>query len=367
MELINLLRILWRWSWLILSVVVVTVLVLLFWLRTAEPIYAAQVTLQISTPQQEDVAAFDQYRYVSLRDEVTVARNNFTEVLQSEEVYNRTISQLALEGNDATYVLDVKLGRDVDFIYVRAEARTSKLAALIANTHVEAAITYYGELRAKPTEAEKSLFAEQLDIAEEEFRAAEDAFAEFKAQNGIALLENGLATYQKLLEELQLEHDRRVLEWPSSYVDPVGEVDELIAQRQQELARLVGLAPMYNVLEENARQARERYQHVLNKHTEAELKAKAVQAANFIQIVEQAQAPPQPMSNSKKLLVLALAGSLGLGVLLSFLLEYISGFAVARLVPAGARWKIPQLQGVRQYLKRKAQLHLQRQRRDERL
>jgi uncharacterized protein involved in exopolysaccharide biosynthesis len=456
MELINLLRILRRWLWLILSIVLVTGLVLWFRLRSAEPVYEAQVKLQLSTPQQEAVMAFDQYRYISLRDEVTVARNNFTEVLQSERVYNWTIRQFASERNDATYDLDVNLVRDADFMYVIVKARTSELAAEIANTHVNAAIAYYGDLRAKPTSAEKSLFAEQLRIAAEEFRAAEDAFAEFKARNGVASLGNELATYQELLKQLQLERDRLMLEEPTNYVDPVGEVDKLIAQRQkdldrlaalaptynvleenaqqarekyrqalnpynetepqanvvqtaeqlriaaeefraaedafaefkaqngiaslenelatyqvlleqlklerdglmleeltryvdpaadadkliaqrqEELDRLAALAPMYNVLEENARQARENYQHVQDKYTEAELKANVVQAASFIQIIEPAQAPPQPVSDLKKLLVLGLAGSLGSGVLLAFLFEYISGFETARVVPAGA-------------------------------
>ena len=343
MELIDLLRVVRRWLWLILVIVVVTELALWVGTRSAEPVYTAVTRLQISTPQREDVATYDQYRYANVRDEITVAINNFMELLQSDEVHERTSNRLGLTEKDSLYTLDPKRASDADFINVTVEARTPELAAEIANTHVDIAIAYYGELRAKSTKAEKSLFAEQLHVAEEELRVAENALADFRRENGIYSLESQMTTQQRLLEQLQLERDQRLLEQAITVVpttnssttvttsatpviDLVGEVDKLIAQRKRELDEYTALAPQYNILVQNVEQAREEYQYLLGKYTEAELKVTAVQAANFIQVIKPAYAPVGSESNWPKLAVLALAGSLGLSVMLAFLLQYISGF-----------------------------------------
>ncbi len=368
MELIDLLRVVRRWFWLIVVIVVVTELALWLGTRSTEPVYAATVGLQISTPQREDVPTYDEYRSISLRDEITVAINNFVELLQSDEVRQRTISQLGLEDKDGHYTIAAEQVRDADFINVSVEARTPSLAAEIANTHVAVAVAYYGELRAKSTNAEKSLFAEQLRVAEQEFQAAEKALVDFRTQNGIFLLESQMSTQQRLLEQLQLERDQHLLEQAATVItppviatpvtttavitvpatttmaistpvaDPVGEVDKLIAQRQNELDQFSALAPQYDILSQNVAQARTAYQHLLAKYSEAELKVTAVQAANFIQIIKPAYAPAAAESSWPKLAVLALAGSLGLSVVLAFLLQYISGFkAVGVTVPASVQ------------------------------
>ncbi len=351
MELMDLLRVLRRWAGLIILIVLATAVVLGLQLRLSGPVYRTWVALQLTIPQSEDVAAFDQYRYTSERDEITVARNNFIKVLESDEVRDRTINALSLGAKDATYSLGTQSVSDSDFVYVSVDARTSKLAADIANTHVAQAIQQYGELRAKPTDAEKVLFAAQAREAEQELRAADGALAEFKAQGGVASLEDDVATYQRLLEELQLERDKRLLEAsadvledvsPSanpgasgSSLDPTADVDKLIAQREAELARLVALGPAYRLLEDNVVQARAKYQHMQEKYNEAAIKAAAVRAANFIQIVGPAKPPSAPVSN-RKWLLLAITGSLGGGVLLAFLLDYVSRFRRHAPEPAGA-------------------------------
>jgi uncharacterized protein involved in exopolysaccharide biosynthesis len=413
---------------------VVTAAALWLGLRSKPLTYEAKVKLQITTPQREDVAVYDEYRYGSVRDEITVARNNLLEVLQGEQARNQTVSRLGLEEDDAKYDLDVDLVRDADFVNVTVGARSSELAAWIANAHVDTAIAYYGELRAKPTDAERSLFALQLRAAREELREAEDALANFRTENGVASLDTELATYQQLLRELQLERDQRMLEENTAEVDeliaqrqsrlrelmtlapryrlleenaqqareqyrqllsefdeasaeenagagerlraaeeaflaaeeafaefqadnsisslenefaiyrasleelqserdrrtlyepdtgPVAEVDELIADRQEELGRLVALAPTYNLLQDNAQKARENYQRLLDKYAEADLKVNVAKAASFIQIVEPAQPPTQPLPGWPTV-ALAVAGSLGLGVLSAFLLDYVS-------------------------------------------
>jgi uncharacterized protein involved in exopolysaccharide biosynthesis len=220
MELIDLLRVMRRWLWLIVAIVVVTELALWFGTRSAESVYAATARLQISTPQREEVAAYDQYRF-NPRDEITVAINNFVELLQSDEVYKRTVSQLSLKGNDAVYTVDAVRASDADFVNVTIEARTPDLAADIANTHIGNAIAYYGQLRAQSTKAEQNLFAEQLLGAEKELESAEKALTDQLLVGhvhcegvGVALTES-IGSVPAPVEIVQpvahlVHHDRRV-------------------------------------------------------------------------------------------------------------------------------------------------------------
>ena len=262
MELMTILRVLRRGWWLIVLLPLVTAVALWFGLRSRPPTYEARVKLQITTPQREDVSVGEEYRYGSQRDEITVARNNFSELVQGDDVRNRTASQLGLNDKEKEFPLEVNTVRDADFLYITVQARTPNLAAEIANTLVGVAIGRYGDLRARPTYAERDLFAEKLRTAEEGYRAAQDRFARFQAENGAVSLEEQLDTCQRLLEQLQLERDRSVLEQTVRVVDPISEVDRLVAQHQREVNRLAALVPAYNVLQEEVQLARENYGRV---------------------------------------------------------------------------------------------------------
>ncbi|RME41920.1 MAG: hypothetical protein D6791_19010 [Chloroflexi bacterium] len=385
MELITAYRVVRRWWWLILSLVLVTAVAMGLRLQMAAPVYQGQVKLRFTIPQQEDVQLYDQYRSVSLRGEITIARNNFVEIMRSRVVRRRVADQLDLQGADARYDLDVQASRDSEFLYLTVHARTPKLAEEIANTHVSTAINYYGEVLAKPATAAKDFLEKQLQIAENEFESAEAALTRFQTENGIGALDDELTSYNRLIEHLQLERNRRMLEGPTSrdiqtteklldqlklereraYAEAdtdvmnrfdkaidrytkeleqltedtsaTAHVDKLIAKRRKEMERLVALGPTYNILHENVRQAREGYQLLLNKYTEAVLKENTARNAPFVQVIEPAvaatSAQPVP-TRLRALLVVAVAGSLGLGILLAFVLEYLTTVSTT---PATAR------------------------------
>jgi hypothetical protein len=105
--------------------------------------------------------------------------------------------------------------------------------------------------------------------------------------------------------------------------------------------QFTALGPQYNIFAQNEEEARAAYQHLLGKYSEAELKETVVKAANFIQVIKWAYAPAAPESSWTKLAVLALAGSLGLGVMLAFLLEYVSGFKAAGVTVPEGDHKLP--------------------------
>lgn len=311
----------------VLAVMVATTAGLGFRIVNTRPVYEAQVKLQLTAPQEENVQLFESYRAGSRREEMTVARNNFIEVLNSREVYNRTIKQFGVENVDEAYVLNVEPVRDSDFLYVSVLASRPKLAEQIANTHAATAIAYYGEVRAKPATATKDFLDEQLRSAQQQLRDAEQALTDFKVENGVAVLSDELLTAQQQISDLELERDRASTQGETNGATTLSTVayDRLIKERRDEANRLAELEPQYNQLQENVTQAREEYALLQEKYAEAVLKENTVKNAGFIQMIEPAIAPDAPApTRLKTLLVLAIVASLGLGITSVLLLEYIA-------------------------------------------
>jgi uncharacterized protein involved in exopolysaccharide biosynthesis len=270
MDLMNLPSILRRWLWLIVSVVAVTGGALTFRLWTTPVHYDSEVRVQVTAPGPDDVVLFSPGNRSSsnLRDDLVLARNNFLLAARSREVYDRTTKQLGLAGPEADYTVDLRPLRDSDFIDLVVSAQTPELAQSLANAHAVQAIRYYGELRAKPATATQALLAEQLVTTAERLRVSNDA------RNGDS---------------------------------PAG--GAAVAEARAEAAA----------------QAREEYQILLKKYSEAGLLKESALRAPNLQVVESAVAPTRPAGVRKlaALLGLALVGSLGLGVLLALLLDAI--------------------------------------------
>jgi hypothetical protein len=220
--------------------------------------------------------------------------------------------------------------------------------------------------------AAKSFLAEQVATADKRVRTAESAMADFQSQNRVTNVSNDMATSQKVVEQLLIERNRRILEGPSNRAieqaqtvqtqlrldrelanadgaldkvarydqailaysqvistlmqtaDSLTRIDELIGEHRTELTRLAGLQPRYNTLQEELDQARTEYQQLVAKYTEAILKEQTVQAASFIQVIEPGITPVEPVSTRPAVvLVLSLIASLVIGILLAFVLDYL--------------------------------------------
>lgn len=322
MELSNIIRIARHRIGLIVTILIVTALAIGLRLNLAEPEYEAWVKLQLSAPEQEEVTLFGRSGSASLRDEMMITRNNFLEVLRGSEARGRTAQALGLSGRDTNYGLEVEPMNDSDFMYVRVRARSPELARSIANTHVESAIAYYGEVRAKPAAATKAFLAQEIAAAEVQLAAAEDALIQFKTQNRIGDLASDIASYQTVIQQLQLERNRQIVAGATPAA--MQATDVLIEQTKLEKERLVSLEPRYGHLNEAVQQARANIKFLNEKYTEAALKTQTVQSASFIQPVEYAGLPSRPVpAMSLTLIALALVGSLGVGIMLALLVEAI--------------------------------------------
>jgi uncharacterized protein involved in exopolysaccharide biosynthesis len=260
MTLREILPILRRWWWLIVVLSLATTLILGLRLK---PQYVAYVTIQISQPPSEQVLLFEQSSpYSNLRDELTVARNNFMAAARRPEVRTQTVEALALRDASRDYLVDVAEVRDSDFLTLTVEAPTPALAQAIADVHAAAAIQHAARLRAMPAVAAKQLASDRLSAA----GAALDA----------------------------AEHD-------------AGDGDQTSTVVQGRLT-----------------QARADYAFWRAKLDEAEVKASNAYAESFMQVVARADLPSQPSTQKVRAqLAMGAIGSLMVGVVLAIVLELL--------------------------------------------
>ena len=331
MELINILRVIWHWRSLIISMLIVATVALVIRTRLVKPVYEADVRLQLNTPQIEDVGGT---WYAGSIDQASVARNNLTQVILSNEIYSETVAQLGLTQDQLPYQLEVNPIQNSDFIQVIVRTKVQDSAVEIANTHVKFAVEHYGVLRAKPSNDEKELLFAQLLAAEDEYNSSLTAFSNYKAENEIISLESDILMAKDYLQRLMYERDREIFDrdnaTDATQPDITAEVNSLIAERERELERLRSLEPTYIKLENETRQALDRYEYIRGMYNEAQLKAVALQATTFIQVTDPADTPIQTGTNIARTLIIPLIGCLGFAIVVAFLLEYLLGLSEGR-------------------------------------
>ncbi|MCI0714050.1 MAG: Wzz/FepE/Etk N-terminal domain-containing protein [Chloroflexi bacterium] len=326
-EAVEVLRIIWRRLWLIIIIVGVTLGLLMFRARIADPVYEADVTLMITTPDREDVAVTDEYTFTSDRDLIVTAVNSFVEIAQYDEVKDRTKAVLSVT-KDYDVTVDAEIGADL--IYVIVTVDEAELAQQIANTHAEQAIQYFGELRARPSTVGLGYFENELAAASQELTDAESAMTVFLTENNIAVsLEDEIALQQEVLEELEIAQVQGQTTGSESsdelsfVVDGSRSVAELIRDKRDRLNELILLRPQYNLLKGDVERAQRRYDTLSARMTDTELRGSFAGEALFVQIIKEAEQPESPRNQTTQTLILGFIASLGFGILSAFALDYV--------------------------------------------
>jgi uncharacterized protein involved in exopolysaccharide biosynthesis len=104
------------------------------------------------------------------------------------------------------------------------------------------------------------------------------------------------------------------------------EYGQIIADREAELATLIGLGAEYDALGDSLAEARSRVSFLAEKSYEAEVKKSQARSVEYLQIIEPAHAPGSPMpSNIWQKLAIGAVASLIVGTILAFLLEIAAG------------------------------------------
>lgn len=102
------------------------------------------------------------------------------------------------------------------------------------------------------------------------------------------------------------------------------EFDRQLAERQQELVYLLSLQERYKTLVDEVNRAASTYSFLADKANEARLKLNQGENIGFLQVVEPATLPQNPLPNrTPQLLLVGILGGLLLAVILAFLLEAV--------------------------------------------
>jgi uncharacterized protein involved in exopolysaccharide biosynthesis len=125
-----------------------------------------------------------------------------------------------------------------------------------------------------------------------------------------------------LIETLKTQRDMAVA---TGDTERKQTLDKLVLEREAELQNLIGLSSQYYTLVSRVDRARDTYNFMLNKKAEAQIKENQILELGSIQIITSARPPSRPAAvMNTRLLVLAAIASLIAGVLLAFLLEYVT-------------------------------------------
>lgn len=267
-EIKQIINTLWKWKILILSVLGVTIIGLVGLVLTSQASYTAWVELQVTAPESESVAIFNDLRATSEREAVTIARNNFSVVVESDLVRQQTIDELGLTKSEGEYELEVDPALDADFVSISFTAVSPELAATIANTHIQKSIDRLGNLRALPAQERLQELELELNDAETVLRQVDITLASFQDENNLSSsLENEIATYEQRLQNLILSRSDLLISDPFSANNQVEQIEALITDLEQQLLPLESIRHTHAQLVNAEEKAQSNYKDLLQAST----------------------------------------------------------------------------------------------------
>jgi uncharacterized protein involved in exopolysaccharide biosynthesis len=192
------------------------------------------------------------------------------------------------------------------------------LAADIANTLLDKASQYFGEVGASSLTANKLFIDDQLQAATDELDQARAALIQFQIENRLSSLEDMLDSQGNLLRSLKLQRDMSIAESKDELVEGY---EEVISERELELQNLVLLNAEYQLLKEDVRRVENVYATLSSAAAEAQLKENEIVSATYVQIIPAREPSRSLPLVDPKVLLLGIVGSLALGILLAFVIQ----------------------------------------------
>lgn len=328
-ELIAYWKVIKKRLWLIGLLVGVTVGTVLVISYVAKPVYRATALFQVTTPPPGEVTLYQEFRSPELGEQLGQTEASFIQLVQSLDVAWRTIGALGMEmqGEDLLEMVTLeRLEEGSPYIKLSATADSPQLAATLANTLIETALEYYGELRAKSFTSSREFISHQLDEVRGELSGAQEALVQFQIRNKVGSLSTLVDSQQFLIRQLNFERDQALAEGNMALAS---NYDQIIVERQRELQGLLELSTEYDTLRAAVDRASTTYYYLLDRETEAKLKENELSNVGFIRVIA-ARERSRPLPRvSPKIILLGMVVSLALGIMLAFFLEYLETAKVA--------------------------------------
>ncbi len=310
-----------RW-WLFLIVCGATIGGVLFSFRAMPPQFAATVQFLVNAPPSTDVTLYPGFDLPSQNQQIAATEAAFMEILQSPTVIQKTADALQITTPVETLRegITVVKPRDSEFVRVTVSASSAQGAADLANTLIAVAKEHYGQILAEPTASSREFISAQVESALQELEAAKQAWADFKKEHQVTDLDAEITSQRTIVWNLILDKGNAQV---NGETDRASAYDQLIAEHQAELERLTALNDQYQSLRDEIKSAEAYYAFLVDKETEAKLKENEILRTGFIQLLEPARLPRNPVSPfDAKTFALAVVLSLVVSVIIAFVLEY---------------------------------------------
>lgn len=318
-------RIIRKWWWVIVLLLGATMGTMLVVSLVTEAQYKATLTMQISSPPPQEVPLYSTVGRQALQDEIAQTQASLSELLLEGDVVYRTVQSLVdipMTGSELRQRIEIEIPKDSHLMRVSVSASNPELAALLANAVVDVGLNQYAQFAARPTTSMRQFIEEQLDVAQLEYEKAEMELTQFQVTNKIGSLSTAINEQYSLIRTLKTQRDLAEAE---GHPDRSQALDELIPQREAEMQNLIGLSSDYYTLAGRVDRARDTYNFMLDKKTESQIKENQILELGSVQIITPARPPSRPSAPlDPKIVALGAIVSLMAGVLLAFLLEYMS-------------------------------------------
>ncbi len=322
-DLVKYFNVIRKWWWIIALLFVVTMGTILILPRLAETQYEATVTVQVSAPPPEETPLYSDFGRGVMTEQIEQARLSFNQVLMSD-VINRTLKQLPdirMSAHELREYITVELPKDAtQLVIIHVRSSDPETAALLANMLVEVGLQQYGQLRAKSTVNARQFIEQQLEVVGEDLKTAEAELVQFQIANKIGQLQSAM---NRQYEDIRTLRNTRDLSWVEGNVTKAEAIDKILLERETDLQNLIGLSAEYNDLVDDVDRLRSTYNFLLERKSEAQIKENQLLEVGYIQIINPAYPPDDPVVLiDNNLILLGGIASLLVGGLLAFLLEY---------------------------------------------
>lgn len=223
-----------RW-WLIALIVVGAVAVTLAITLSAPPAYRSSLRLQALALDDQEVALYTRRSSGGVGEQIALTQFNFNETLQNPLIAWRTIRDLDLAISASQLLANLSTSAAGDFVTVTYDADTPEEAMDVLNRHVENALAYYNDIRARPASVAGQFVATELSSQGQTLRRAQDALLQFQLEHNVGDLPREINAVQDGLRTLRAARDSAHIQ--ASQADTLaGQYSAQAEQTEAELA-----------------------------------------------------------------------------------------------------------------------------------
>jgi uncharacterized protein involved in exopolysaccharide biosynthesis len=328
-EFVEYIRVLLKRWWVFLILCGATVGGLLYSFYSAPTQYEATTRFWVSAPPSTDVALYSSLDRPTQRQQAAAIQSALIELIENPTIIQQAVDAIpgsSINNDELSYdelrkLVTVEQPTESNFVWVSVLADEPQEAADLANALVDTVKQYYGRILARPSSLTLEFIGVQVKDARQKLQALTQELMDFRRYHKIEDLPAEIASERTIIWNLILERDNATV---NGQTELILAYNLIISEHYEELERLTALSSEYEALNNEIGRAESLYGYLLDKESEAKLKENEILRAGYVQVVEPAYPPSEPVSPfNVKIFAVGFLSSLIVSAAISFALEYI--------------------------------------------